>query len=91
MNTDMILPEVHIALQIQSFFVSYLFNFFHFASYSNVFFFFFFQITVSFCFHSPIASWKIVLQHSFLENKNTLLKYSFSWMIVFYIIKANSG
>lgn len=42
MNTDMILPEVHIALQIQSFFVSYLFNFFHFASYSNVFFLFFF-------------------------------------------------
>lgn len=50
MNTDMILPEVHIALQIQSFFVSYLFNFFHFASYSNVFFFFFFRLLWAFVF-----------------------------------------
>lgn len=51
----------------------------------------FFQITVSFIFHSPVTSWKVVLQHSFLENKSTLLKYPFSCMTVFHIIKANSG
>lgn len=87
MNTVMILPEVHLALQIKSFlcFLPHLTSsvLLLCPSYSDVLFF---QITVSFIFHSLITSWKMILQHNFLENKSTLLKHSFSCTAVFYII-----
>lgn len=56
MNMVMILPEVYLALQIQSFpcFLPYLTSVLLLCpSYSNVLFF---QITVSFIFHSLITS-----------------------------------
>ena len=87
MNTVMILPEVCLALQIQSLlcFLLYLTSSILLLclSCSDVLCF---QITVSFIFCSLITSWKMILQHNFQENRSTLLKHSFSCMAVFYII-----
>lgn len=85
MNTVMILPEVHLTLQIQSFLclLPYLTSSVMLLcpSYPNVLFF---PVTLSLIFPSLITSWKMILQHSFLENKSILLKCSFSCMVVFF-------